>query len=161
MTAPRIPAVDRALERWRSGVETIDEARSSMVAEIFAEAFPDRFVVFAGPQHYPSGGVLDRHSAHPDADTALAAARALTDPETNTLAIIDWWHVDDSHTGRVIALYDIPIPDAEHVGDEQEPREVGPHAFVQPDKTAGLPDWAIRCQHCGHQDTFPIHDGDA
>jgi hypothetical protein len=62
-------------------------------------------------------------------------------------------------TGDVVALYDVPIPDAEHVGEEQTPREIDRHAFVEPDDTAGLPDWAVRCQRCGHAALFGIHYG--
>lgn len=117
-----------------------------------------RFLLFAGPQHYPSGGWLDLHSTH---DTELAAHAAARDLVDGGIQIVDWWHIVDARSARVVRLYDIPILDAENLGAEATAREVGPHTFVQPDDDKGMPDWAIRCAHCGHPATLTIHDGAA
>ena len=55
-----------------------------------------RYWLFAGEEYYPLGGMKDFRGSF---ETDEAAMSALTKS-------CDWWHILDSHTGKVVGVQD-------------------------------------------------------
>lgn len=61
---------------------------------------PFRFLLFGGVFYYAKGGAHDFHGAFNELAEAEAEAAILYDDEHYD---VEWWHVYDTHTGRIVA----------------------------------------------------------
>lgn len=71
-----------------------------------------RFLLFIGPEYYPSGGFSDFNSEHETQESAVALGQKKVVEES---AYYGWWHVVDLSNGLIVAF-----------GSDEKPLEFPP-----------------------------------
>ena len=59
----------------------------------------NRYLLFAGYNYYPSGGIRDYRGSFPTMQRVVV-----------NIGKADWWNVLDNYTGKIIDSYDHGIP---------------------------------------------------